>query len=122
VIADKITVVEHCNEEIEMFLHSISFDELFKPDTWKRLCAFVKIVPGGDIFPSRAKYNTFSNDWQVALNYLYADPGTSPGLWFSLPDVVASVLLTGRIPTIIDAFRLEADGILPDLKPVRLRG
>lgn len=124
VIAEKITVVEHCKEKIEIFLGSISTDQLFKPDTWKRLCAFVKIIPDGDILPNRAKYNNAGNDWQVALNYLYADnnPATSPGLWFSLPDVVASVLLTGRVPKIVDAFGLEPDGILPHLKEVRLRG
>ena len=29
--------------------------------------------------------------------------------------------MTGRIPKIVDAFRLEAHGILPDLKPIKLR-
>jgi hypothetical protein len=36
--------------------------------------------------------------------------------------VIASVILTGKIPNILDAFRIEPDGVLPDLKPVRLRG
>ena len=123
VIAEKINVIEHCKEEIETFLRRINADELFKPDMWKKLCAFVKIIPDGDILPNRTKYNKASNDWQVALNYLHADqnPATSAGLWFSLPDVVASVILTGRVPKIIDAFRLEPEGILPGLKPVRLR-
>ena len=43
-------------------------------------------------------------------------------LWFSIPDVIASVLQTGRIPTIVDAFRIEPRGTLMGLKPTKLRG
>jgi hypothetical protein len=43
-------------------------------------------------------------------------------LWFSLPDVVASKLLTGRTPKIVDAFRVKPQGILPGLETIKLRG
>jgi hypothetical protein len=44
-------------------------------------------------------------------------------LWYSLPDIVASVLLNnGQIPNIIDAFRIESRGKLSGLKPTKLRG
>ena len=44
-------------------------------------------------------------------------------LWFSLPDVVASVLLTGRIPNIVDVFRIEpSPEILENIKTVKFRG
>ena len=76
----------------------------------------------GDILPSRSKYSSASNDWQVAINELYGKINSNDALWFSLPDVVASVILTGRIPKIVDAFRIEACGTLPGLKPVKLRG
>ena len=69
------------------------------------------MIPDGDILPTRAKYSRESNDYQVALNHLYAssdDP--KDGLWFALPDLVASVLLTGRVPKIVDAFRDRAEG------------
>jgi len=42
--------------------------------------------------------------------------------WYSLPDVAASVLLTGRIPKIVDAFFLQPNGKLNTLKPTKLRG
>jgi hypothetical protein len=83
----------------------------------------VKVIPNGDLLPSRAKYSSASNDWQVAMNYLYAsDAAASEGLWFSLPDIVASVLDTGRIPQIVDAFKLVPDGQLSGLRPVMLAG
>ena len=43
-------------------------------------------------------------------------------LWFSLPDVVASMLLTGRIPKIADAFRIEPRRHAAGLKPTKLLG
>jgi hypothetical protein len=83
----------------------------------------VRVAPEGDVLPVRGKYSE-SNDWQVAINYLYGrnDDPAQGALWFSLPDVIASIILTGRVPIIIDAFRLEARDIQPELKPVKLRG
>lgn len=59
----------------------------------------------------------------MALNYLYpSDQAISEALWFSLPDVVASVILTGKIPQIVDAFKLVPRGKLAGLKSTRLGG
>jgi hypothetical protein len=80
-------------------------------------------MPTKQLIASRAKYSAVSNDRQVALNYLYASDNPSlEGLWFSLPDVAASVLLTGQIPKIVDAFKLVPVGKLSGLKPTRLGG
>ncbi len=125
VTARTITVVEHCQHEVEVFLQQLSSNpvDLFTPETWKHLTAFVQVIPDGDILPSRGRYNLESNDWQVAVNHIYADRNDSnQALWFSLPDVVASVLLTGRIPRIVDAFRIEAHGQLKKLESCKLRG
>ena len=124
VIAKEIRYVEHCVSEVHAFLNNITPEKLFAPSTWKQLTGFVKVIPDDDILPSRAKYSEETHDWQVALNCLYADPSSplDQGLWFSLPDAVASVILTGRIPKIVDAFRIEAHGVLDSLKPIALRG
>lgn len=123
VIARKIRVVEHCESEIIPFLERLKPADLFKPETWEHMPAFVKVIPDGDILPCRSRYNVASRDWQVGINHLYSkndDPTNA--LWFSLPDAIASVLHTGKIPKVVDAFRIEAHGILPNLKPVKLRG
>jgi len=88
------------------------------------LTAFVRVIPDGDVLPTRAKYSPVSNDWQVAVNHVYADKDSSVSheLWFSLPDVVASVIKTGRVPKIVDAFRIEPVGTLPGLNATKLRG
>jgi hypothetical protein len=103
VTAGEITIDEHCEREITEFLNGVSANYLFDPAAWKNLATFVQIVPDGDILPSRSKYATASNDWQVGVNHIYSDAENSTTLWFALPDVVASVILTGRIPKIVDA-------------------
>ncbi len=125
VTARRIEIIDHCQVEVEEFLGrlKLSPDLLFDPATWTQLTGFVQIIPDGDILPSRGRYNATTNDWQVAVNHLYADSDDpKQALWFSLPDVAASLLLTGRIPRIVDAFRIEAQGKLSSLNPIQLRG
>ncbi|MGA7283658.1 MAG: hypothetical protein WBW87_03870 [Candidatus Cybelea sp.] len=123
VIAREINVVPNCKAEISEFLETITIESLFESQTWLRLPAFVRVISDGDILPTRARYSYESNDYQVALSYLYGssdDP--NEGLWFALPDLVASVILTGRIPKIVDAFRIVPKGQLARLRPIELRG
>ena len=67
VTAREIKVVENCEAEIAALLMRLLANpaDLFEPQTWKRLPAFVQVIPNGDILPSRGKYNLESNDWQV---------------------------------------------------------
>ena len=112
----------HVSETVD-FLRTITPETLFKSQTWTKLPAFARVIPDGDILPTRATYSRESNDYQVALNHLYAksdDP--KDGLWYALPDLAASVLLTGRVPRIVDAFAIEARGKLPGLRKITLRG
>jgi hypothetical protein len=124
VTARKIRIVKHCKLEIRRFLEAVTAEDLFNPATWRRLPAFVKVIPDGEVLPTRANYNIHTNDWQVAVNHLSADSENtkSSALWFTLPDIVAAKILTGRVPKIVDAFRIEASGRLPELMPIKLRG
>jgi hypothetical protein len=123
VTARRIRVIDHCQLEVQRFLEELTPDDLFKPPTWKKLPAFVRVIPNGDILPSRGRYSVASNDWQVAVNHLYAgSDNPDDALWFPLADIVASKVLYGRIPHIVDAFRIEAQGRLGGLKSTQLRG
>lgn len=56
--------------------------------------------------------------WGIGVNSLtFTEP-----LWYSLADCVASILLTGKVPRVLWAIRLEAVGRNACLRPVRLRG
>ena len=119
VIASDIRVIEHCNGTVEAFLRGLSPDALFDPATWPLMTGFVKIIPNGDILPARSKYSPATNDWQVGINHLYAQP--EDALWYPIPDVVFTVIKTGQIPEMLDAFLIEPGGVLPNLSPTRLR-
>jgi hypothetical protein len=120
VIAGEIRVIEHCKDQVEAFLRTLTPDMLFEPETWTHMNGFVKVVPNGDVLPIRSKYSPASNDWQVGINHVYAKK--EDALWYSIPDVVASILVTGRVPEIADAFLIEPYGVLFEAIPTKLRG
>lgn len=123
VIAKRIRVVRNCRKQIQALLQSLDLDRMFDPSIWPDLTAFVRVIPDGDILPVRAQYSDESNDFQVAVSHLYAQSNNpNDGIWYALPDVVASVLLTGSIPKIVDAFRIVPEGVLDGLTAVNLLG
>lgn len=124
VIAMRIRVVRKCAAEIAELLHDCAQHpgDWFEPTRWPQLTAFVRVVPDGDVLPMRGKFSVAGHDWQVAVNHVYAGDAPNDAVWYALPDVVASVILTGRVPTIAEAIRLEPTGRLAGLTPTRLRG
>ncbi len=119
VTADDIRVIEDAREELAALLREVTPDWVLDPANWKRLTGFARIVPEGDVLPLRAKYG--GNDWQIGMNYAYADD-PKDALWYSWPDLFASVLLTAKLPQIVEAFKLEAVGQVEELKPIAFRG
>src|SRR5207249_3632139 len=101
--ARQIRVVERCRSQVDDFLQTVSLETMFRPETWHQLMAFVRLIPDGDVLPTRGQYGE-SHDWQVAVNHVYGKRNSrSHALWYALPDVAASVLLNGRVPKILDA-------------------
>jgi hypothetical protein len=121
VTAREIRVVEDARGELAALLAQATPDWVLDPANWKRFTGYARVIPDGDILPLRAKYG--GNDWQIGVNYAHAstdDPNDA--LWYSWPDLVASVLLTGKQPRIIEAFKIEPVGTMDGLKAVRFRG
>jgi hypothetical protein len=124
-----------CAERLELIDASESVRELLsgpkllerclKPELWRELgVTFVELEPDGDILPTRAHYDSASNDFGIGVNPLsYAGR-----LWYALPDVVAAVILSSleygemKLPRVVRALRLVPIGEQPGLHPVRLRG
>jgi hypothetical protein len=121
VTAREIRVIEDCCEELAALLRGITPEWVLDPANWKRLAGFGRIIPDGDMLPLRAKYRGAS--WQIGVNYVHAssdDP--KDGLWYAWPDLVASVLLTGKVPRIVEAFRIAPIGKAEGLKKIAFRG
>ena len=112
--------------ETRKFLDRVTLVDLQRPETWRRLHAVVKVEPDGDILPVRAKYEyePFSDDdkrgkhYTIGLNHLTSDQP----LWYSLADCVASKLLSGHAPKIIEAVAFRPSAPQDGLKPVAIAG
>ncbi len=88
-------------------LSSITLQICFDPKRWPDFVVIAQIVPDGDVVPVRADYR--AEDWSIGVNPLHSEQP----LWYTLPDLIASVLLTGRVPTIVRALRFVPVGANP---------
>ncbi|AKH38464.1 MULTISPECIES: DNA polymerase domain-containing protein [Nitrosomonas] len=104
-LAEKIEV-QPCLEEAQHFLATINLDDLLEKQTWPLLRTFVKVIPDGDLLPVRTNYGDQCAATNIGLNYV----NSGPAVWYSLADVLASKLLTGKMPHIVDAFKLIPQG------------
>jgi hypothetical protein len=114
--ADKIKVVDVTNE-FRRFLATVTLEDCFAPDTWKKLNVFARVRPDADILPTRARYDETSDALNIGINEL-----TSPRpLYYAAPDLVASALLTGKVPKIERAIRLVPIGKQAGLRSISIR-
>ncbi|MCH8986242.1 MAG: hypothetical protein IIB04_06470 [Acidobacteria bacterium] len=113
--ASSLDVVQ-ATAEVQGFLDRVTLDDLFRPQTWPKLKAFAQLIPDGDILPTRAKYN--GKEYSLGVNPLTS---TEP-LWYALPDLVMSKILTGKAPRITKALRLVPKGRQRNLKPILMSG
>jgi hypothetical protein len=121
VTAREIRVIEDCREELAALLRAVTPEWVLDASNWKYLAGFARIVPDGNVLPLRAKYR--GNSWQIGVNYVHASSGDpKDGLWYAWPDLAASVLLTGKVPRIVEAFRLAPIGKAKGLKQLAFRG
>src|SRR5271166_1233577 len=86
-------------------------------DGWKGLASLVQVRPKNDLFPVRANYPG-SDTLNIGLNYLSADEPQ----WFTLADVLASKILTGKTPEVVRAFQFKPLGRQAGLRPIDIAG
>jgi hypothetical protein len=118
VLTAKKVRVRDATRKTRALLKSLTVDRLLDPKLWPKLAFFALIQPQGDVLPVRAVYgeDRASGDTNIGLNPLTSEKP----LWFAGPDIVASVLLTGKVPKIIRAIRFQPIGIQHGMKPVEL--
>jgi hypothetical protein len=102
--------------DVRRLLNTVTLERAFDPRFWKQLKFFALVRPNQDIFPVRALYNNETQN--IGVNRLTSDKP----IWFAGPDVVASILLTGKVPHIEKAVRIVPDGKQAGLQPTKLRG
>lgn len=95
IIAKEIQEKDMTKETID-FLNRINLSALTNKNIWKLMNILVELEPNEDILPIRSNYLSKGDVYNVGINYLTY----GKSLYYALPDVIASLLLTGKIPKI----------------------
>jgi hypothetical protein len=103
-------------KQVRGFLQNVALENLFNPDYWKKLSFFALVRPDKNILPVRTLYNGETQN--IGINELVSDQP----IWFAGPDIVASILLTGKVPHIVKAIQMVLHGRQKGLKSTNLRG
>jgi hypothetical protein len=109
---------EDATDEVRALLADVTLDGMFNPALWPQLVGLALIEPDSDILPVRAQYDERKTSWNIGVNYLTS----ATPLWYTIPDLIASTLLTGKPPKVLRAIRLTAKGQLPGLRPWTMPG
>lgn len=104
--------------EAQQLLENVSTDRVFNPKCWPHFRFFARVRPDSDILPVRAEYDEDSRVPNIGVNRFSAEEG----FWYAGPDLVASTLLTGKAPEVLEAFRIVPRGVQSGLQPIDLRG
>jgi hypothetical protein len=103
-------------ENVLRFLKRINLQRCFEQGMWKQAKFFALVKPDGDILPVRTVYNGTTHN--IGNNYLTSD---TP-LWFAGPDLIGSVIRTGKVPHVVRAIRMVPHGKQAGMESVNLRG
>jgi hypothetical protein len=103
--------------EARQLLESVDLRQLQSPAFWRQLPMLVRARPDADIFPVRASYSGEAQS-TIGTNYLSSD---TP-LWFTLADCIASKLLTGKVPEVVEAVEFIPGPIQTELQPINVSG
>jgi len=112
---------EMATEETKNLLQRVMTDpdSVFNKDLWKKFTGYALLEPDNEILPIRTEYNENSKENNIGVNVF--EHSDFP-VWFAVPDLVASVLLTGKVPKVGKAIRIVPEGIQTGLRPTKLRG
>lgn len=106
-------------KETRDLLAAVGLPELQRQDTWRSFLTIVRVRPNADRFPVRAKYGAPPvSSYTIGLNFLISEEP----LWFALPDCIASKLLTGKCPEIVEAIQFIPKAPQENMCPIMIAG
>lgn len=117
VIADGMTT-QDATSDAKGILENADLEWLQKPQSWRQLTMLVRVRAQGDIFPVRAAYSEGEQS-TIGLNHLTS---SDTPLWFTLADCIASKLLTGKAPEVLEAVSFMPGDVQSGLRSVNVSG
>lgn len=90
-------------KNMSLWMSKVTLDDMLKPENWKKISGICLIKPDNDWLPVRGNYA--SNMAGIGWNYLKS----STSLWYTVADVIASKLKTGKMPKIEQVIMFKPD-------------
>ena len=100
------------------FLKQITLESLTSKELWKNFNVLIELEPDEDILPIRSNYLDKSLIYNVGINYFKHEDT----FYYTIPDVISSILLTGKVPRIKKAIRFIPEGKQDSLKETEILG
>jgi hypothetical protein len=116
VLTAKNVTFPDATKAVRQLLSQITLRRCFDHNLWSQFKFFALVRPDNDILPVRTVYNGTTQN--IGINYLTS----KEPLWFAGPDIIASILLTGKVPRIEKAIRVKPHGKQQGLTSTSLRG
>jgi hypothetical protein len=116
VLTAKNVTFPDATKAVRKLLSRITLERCFDRKLWPQFKFFALVRPDNDILPVRTVYNGTTQN--IGINYLTS----KEPIWFAGPDIIASILLTGKIPCIEKAIRVMPHGKQRGLTSTSLRG
>jgi len=116
VLTAKHVTFPDATREVRRLLSDITLRRCFDRKLWREFRFFALVRPDSDILPVRTIYNGTTQN--IGVNYLTS----KESIWFAGPDIIASTLLTGKVPHIEKAIRVLPHGRQNGLGAISLRG
>ena len=103
-------------DAVNKFVNSLKIEDLRNPEIWLKseMHSIVRVKPNSDILPVRMEYSRLTKN--IGINNLTSDRE----LWYTVEDVIASRVLTGKIPEITQALTFYPELKQTGLKNVRI--
>ncbi|MCH8915536.1 MAG: hypothetical protein IIA82_06815, partial [Thaumarchaeota archaeon] len=116
-LISKKIIHSNTTHETQDFLNDITLDDIHNKKTWHHLTTICKIVPNNDILPVRSDYGN-KNATNIGINHLKSIDGTA--IWYTLPDLMASKLASGKTPIIQEAITFSPQGVQEGLQDIEV--
>jgi hypothetical protein len=105
--------------KVRKLLQKVTLDKCFEPSFWRELRFFALVQPDGDILPVRAPFDPKDREH---LNIADSHFTSEKPVWYAGPDIVASIIRTGKVPRVLKAIGIVPHGRQAGMKPILLRG
>lgn len=120
VLASKSLWIRDATEDTQRIIDGISLSDLERPETWQKLNRLVLVEPYGDMLPVRWREPLPGEDPSGPFTIAISPYTCRRPCWYTLADVIAAKIRSGRIPKVLRAIEVIGHG-QKRLTPVSLR-